>query len=111
MIWPTRALCPAKSFTPRYLGAESRIFFAVPEDLVVAIVTEFSNSYENMLSRIDKFVYPILDWLRKHESDIILGMAVLFISLLSFAAGYLTATDQFKEPIQIENLRENEEDQ
>ena len=93
------------------MGAESRIFFAVPEDLVVAIVTEFSNGYEYMLSQIDKFVHPIQDWLRKHESDIILGMAVLLISLLSFAAGYLTATEQLKEPIQIENLGENEENQ
>ena len=79
--------------------------------MVVAIVCEFSNGYEDMLSQIDKVGHPIQDWLRKHESDIILGMAVLLISLLSFAAGYLTATEQLKEPIQIENLGENEENQ
>jgi hypothetical protein len=39
---------------------------------------------------------------KRRESDIILGIAVSLISLLSFGAGYLVAKEQLKEPIHIE---------
>lgn len=49
----------------------------------------------NILARIAQFV-------KIHESDIILGVAVILISLLSFATGYLVAKERLKEPISIE---------
>ena len=48
-----------------------------------------------ILARIKEFV-------KEHEVDLILGIGVLLISLLSFAIGYLTAKEQLKEPIRIE---------
>ena len=48
-----------------------------------------------ILSRIKEFV-------KEHEIDIILAVGVMLVSLLSFAIGYLTAKEQLKEPIRIE---------
>ena len=48
-----------------------------------------------ILSRIKEFV-------KAHEVDIILAIGVVLVSLLSFAIGYLTAKEQLKEPIRIE---------
>ena len=48
-----------------------------------------------MLSKIKEFV-------KDHQEDIILVIGVVLISLLSFAAGYIAAKQQEKEPIQIE---------
>ena len=48
-----------------------------------------------MLSKIKEFV-------KEHQEDIILVIGVVLISLLSFAAGYITAKQQEKEPIKIE---------
>ena len=48
-----------------------------------------------MLAKIKEFV-------KVHQDDIILLIGVILISLLSFAAGYIVAKQQEKEPIRIE---------
>jgi hypothetical protein len=48
-----------------------------------------------MLSEIIKLV-------KKHQADIILVIGVILISLLSFAAGYITAKTYEKESIKIQ---------
>ena len=48
------------------------------------------------------------DFIKNYQSDIILLIGVILISLLSFAMGYILAKQQNKEPIKIEynpNLR------
>jgi len=42
----------------------------------------------------------ISNGVKDHQTDIILVIGVILISLLSFAAGYITAKQQEKEPIQ-----------
>lgn len=49
-----------------------------------------------MLSNLKQFV-------KEHQTDIILLIGVILISLLSFAMGYITAKQQEKEPILIED--------
>ena len=49
-----------------------------------------------MISKIKEFV-------KTHELSIVLGIGVVLVSLLSFAAGYLAAVEQLKEPIQLED--------
>ncbi|MCJ7786751.1 hypothetical protein MUP06_00850 [Patescibacteria group bacterium] len=48
-----------------------------------------------MIEKIKQFV-------KSHLEDIILVIGVILISLLSFAAGYIVARKQTKEPIKIE---------
>jgi len=48
-----------------------------------------------MLAKIKQFV-------KIHQSDIILLIGVILISLLSFAMGYIVAKEKEKEPIKIE---------
>ena len=48
----------------------------------------------------------IVELVKRYEADIILAVGVLLISLLSFAIGYMTAKEQFKEPIRIEEIQE-----
>ena len=48
-----------------------------------------------MLAKIKEFV-------KTHFDDIILLIGVILISLLSFAAGYIVAKQQEREPIRIE---------
>ena len=48
-----------------------------------------------MLTKIKEFV-------KTHQTDIILVIGVILISLLSFAMGYIVAKQQEKEPIRIE---------
>jgi hypothetical protein len=48
-----------------------------------------------MISKIKEFV-------KTREGDIILAAGVIFVSLISFAVGYLAAQEQLKEPIRIE---------
>jgi|AntAceMinimDraft_8_1070364.scaffolds.fasta_scaffold13067_5 hypothetical protein len=74
-----------------------------------------------MLSKFIKFVHPfkiLLKLFKKsniiecfsgssqkikgHQADIILVIGVILISLLSFAAGYITANYQNKEPLEFE---------
>jgi len=48
-----------------------------------------------MLAKIKEFV-------KKYQADIILVIGVILISLLSFAAGFIVAKQQEKEPLKIE---------
>ena len=52
-----------------------------------------------MLTKIKQFV-------KIHQSDIILLIGVILISLLSFAIGYIVAKEQEKEPLRIEKIYE-----
>lgn len=47
----------------------------------------------------------IRQWIIDHQSDIILVVGVILISLLSFAIGYIVAKQQEKEPLRIEELQ------
>lgn len=112
-ICPAFAFWPAKSFTPRYLGCESLPNLVEPAALVVAITLGITNLYEytndiNMIASIEEFVQPGVNWVKKHEVEIILALGVVLISLLSFAVGYLAAKEQLKEPIRIEQAQEYE---
>jgi len=44
----------------------------------------------------------IKQWIIKYQSDIILVIGVILISLLSFAMGYIVARQQEKTPLKIE---------
>ena len=48
------------------------------------------------------FLSKISHGVKDYQSDIILLIGVILISLLSFAAGYIAAKQQNKEPIQFE---------
>lgn len=56
----------------------------------------------SILSKTAQFV-------KIRESDIILGVAVILISFLSFATGYLVAKERLKEPISIEQNTNEEQ--
>ncbi len=43
-------------------------------------------------------------WIVEHKDDIILLIAVVLISLLSFALGFILAKQREKEPIKIEKI-------
>jgi hypothetical protein len=45
----------------------------------------------------------IFEFVKKHQNEIILVIGVVLISLFSFAIGYITAKNQEKTPIKIEN--------
>ena len=47
----------------------------------------------------------ISNGVKRYEIDIILTIGVALVSLLSFAVGYLTAKEQLKEPIRIEQTQ------
>jgi len=44
----------------------------------------------------------IKDFVKNNKADIILVVGVILVSLLSFALGYITAKEQEKEPLRIE---------
>jgi len=44
----------------------------------------------------------LIQFVKDHQGDIILVIGVILISLLSFAAGFVVAKQQEKEPIKIE---------
>jgi hypothetical protein len=46
-----------------------------------------------------------IEFVKKHQNDIILLIGVILISLLSFAAGYIVASLPEKELIQIEESK------
>jgi len=48
----------------------------------------------------------IFDGVKRYEIDIILAIGVVLVSLLSFAVGYLTAKEQLKQPIRVEQMEE-----
>ena len=47
----------------------------------------------------------IISFVKDHLNDIVLLIGVILISLLSFAAGYIVAKQENKEPIRIERIR------
>ena len=49
----------------------------------------------------------IRDFVKEHQDDIILLIGVILISLLSFAAGYIVAKQQEKEPIRFETYEDS----
>lgn len=49
-------------------------------------------------------IAKLIEFVKQHQNDIILAIGVILISLISFAAGYLMAREQFKEPIHIEEI-------
>ena len=51
-------------------------------------------------------IKEIKQWTIIHQSDIILLIGVILISLLSFAMGYIVAKEQEKEPLKIEKTYE-----
>ncbi len=60
---------------------------------------EISNNNIKSGKAHSKFFY----WVKTYQADIILVIGVILISLFSFAAGYITARQQEKEPIRIES--------
>jgi len=44
----------------------------------------------------------IKDFVKTYKADIILVIGVILVSLLSFALGFITAKEQEKEPLKIE---------
>jgi len=55
-----------------------------------------------MLSKIKNFV-------KNHQSDIILVIGVVLISLLSFAMGYIVSRTYEKPPLEFENFEITED--
>jgi hypothetical protein len=49
-----------------------------------------------------ELVSKISNGVKKYQADIILVIGVILISLLSFAAGFIVAKQQEKEPLRIE---------
>jgi len=45
----------------------------------------------------------IKDFVKAHFNDILLFIIIVLLIMLAFAAGYITAKYQSKEPIRIEN--------
>lgn len=60
----------------------------------------------NLLQFINpvKFATQLFNWVKRYQADIILLIGVILISLLSFAAGYITAKEQAKTPVRIEAI-------
>ena len=44
----------------------------------------------------------IIDFVKVHSSDILLFLIIVLLVRLAFAAGFVTAREQFKEPIRIQ---------
>jgi len=55
-----------------------------------------------MLTDVKKIV-------KRHESDIIILIVVVLVSLLSFALGYIIGELEEKEPINIEHIQHEQE--
>lgn len=51
---------------------------------------------------MDSILSKIISFVKSRFNDIMLFIIVALLILLSFAAGYITATYQSKEPIKIE---------
>lgn len=51
---------------------------------------------------IRSILSKLVGFVKQYEKDIILVLGVILISLISFAAGYLTAKEQLKDPLIIE---------
>lgn len=59
-----------------------------------------------MITKIKEFVNPACRAVKKYQTDIILVIGVILISLLSFAAGYIVAKENQKPPIIFEEYSE-----
>jgi len=55
------------------------------------------------ISRIKQIVKEVKRLKKAYQSEAILGLGMLLLSLFSFAGGYLTAREQLQEPITIES--------
>lgn len=51
---------------------------------------------------MDSILSKIFSFVKSHFNDIMLFIIIVFLILLAFAAGYITAKYQSKEAIQIE---------
>jgi len=54
-----------------------------------------------MLANFNNFVNRIKEFWQEHRQEIILFIAIVLISLLSFAAGFIVAKIQEREPLKI----------
>jgi len=86
------------------LGRESLPNPVTPVALVFAINLNEMKIYRVPLAGIIVLIMltKIIQFVKKHQADIILVIGVILISLLSFAMGYIAAKQQEKEPIKIE---------
>lgn len=55
------------------------------------------------MKNMKNFAIKVSNLVKDYQNDIILVIGVILISLLSFAAGFIVAKQQEKEPIRIEN--------
>lgn len=51
---------------------------------------------------MNSILSKIIDYVKSHFNDIMLFIIVVLLVLLAYAAGYITAKYQAKQPIQIE---------
>ncbi|MDD2697017.1 MAG: hypothetical protein PHE52_02575 [Candidatus Pacebacteria bacterium] len=49
----------------------------------------------------------LIEFIKRHQNDIILLVGVILISLLSFSLGYIVAKQTGKTPIKVEYRTEN----
>jgi len=83
---PAYALWPPYSFTPRRFDIESLPNLVEPAALVF-----------DMLDQIKQFI-------KSNESELVLALGVVLISLISFSVGRLSAPSFDKQPISVEYL-------
>lgn len=66
-------------------------------------INQFVNPVRNLrFSHLKKLLSKFSNGVKVHQEEIILVIGVILISLLSFAAGYITARLQEKQPIRFE---------
>lgn len=112
---PVFARLPEKIFTPNLFDAESLPKLVEPADLFVDIVSlsaalkvkKFTLKPHNNFVYVFKMLSEIKAFVKERKSDIILVIAVIMISLLSFALGFITASIKEKEPVRVETLNNN----
>lgn len=59
------------------------------------------------LKNIQILIHKLKKYAKKNQRDIALISGVILISLLSFAAGYITAKNEKTEPLIIEQINNN----
>lgn len=55
-----------------------------------------------------KLLPALFDWVKKYQADIILVIGVILVSLLAFAAGYITAKESQKPPLIFQETQNGE---
>lgn len=68
----------------------------------IAKIGKIEKSVDKSVMGIKKNLNSFVKVLKRYQTDIILVVGVILISLLSFAIGYIVAKQQKKEPIIIE---------